>query len=90
MSLKLVNSVPEGSTAGKLRTKDTLRSVMPPKSLLRTVCSKTSRGCWVYYLFIVTDYFNLVSQLSQKSIKSTKIECLFHNEWRIVVIGYFV
>ena len=39
---------------------------------------------------LACDYFNLVNQLSHKSIKSTKIECLFYNEWSIVAIGYFV
>ena len=53
----MVNSVTEGSTADQLRTKDTLRSVMTLKAVLRTVSSKTSRGCWVYYLSIVIDYF---------------------------------
>ena len=84
----MVNSVTEGSTAGQLRTKDTLRSVMSPKAVLRTVSSKTSRGCWVYYLSIVTDYFNLVNQLGHKSIKSTKIECLTMNGalWRLAIL----
>ena len=59
----MVNSVTEGSTADQLRTKDTLRSVMTLKAVLRTVSSKTSRGCWVYYLSIVIDYFTFFFSL---------------------------